>query len=150
MTRASDAFFVSANEGKSLRVISDTMTIKVPSEKVNGAYSVTEDVTPPGGGAPPHIHHREDEMFYVLEGEFEFRCGDRVFNAAKDALVALPKEIPHALKNTGNALGKTLLILIPGGTEKAFEELDMLPRGPPDLEKINAITRKYGVEFLQP
>ena len=77
---------------------------------MNGAYSVTEDVTPPGGGAPPHIHHRENEMFYVLEGEFEFRCGDRVFNATKDALVALPKEIPHALKNTGNAPGKRIRV----------------------------------------
>ena len=67
------------------------------------------------------VRHREDEMFYVLEGEFEFRCGDRVFKAAKDSLVALPREIPHAFKNTGNALGKTLLVLIPGGTEKAFD-----------------------------
>jgi mannose-6-phosphate isomerase-like protein (cupin superfamily) len=83
MTTSSDAFFVSPNEGKNLRVITDTMTIKISSEKVNGAYSVTEDVTPQGGGAPPHIHRRENEMFYILEGEFEFRCGDRVFNAAK-------------------------------------------------------------------
>ncbi|MDQ6862554.1 MAG: cupin domain-containing protein [Thermoproteota archaeon] len=149
MITPQDALFVSANEGKSFHVITDTMTIKVPSERVNGAYSVTEDVTPPGGGAPPHIHHREDEMFYVLEGEFEFRCGDRVFKAAKDSLVVLPREIPHAFKNTGNALGKTLLVLVPGGTEKAFEELSKLPPGPPDLENINAITKKYGVEFLQ-
>jgi mannose-6-phosphate isomerase-like protein (cupin superfamily) len=149
MITPQDAFFVSPNEGKSFHVITDTMTIKVPSERVNGAYSVTEDATPPGGGAPPHIHHREDEMFYVLEGEFEFTCGDRVFKAAKDSLVALPREIPHAFKNTGKALGKTLLVLIPGGTEKAFGELSKLPPGPPDLENINAITKKYGVEFLQ-
>ena len=149
MITPQDAFFVSSKEGKSFHVITDTMTVKVPSERVNGAYSVTEDITPPGGGAPLHIHHREDEMFYVLEGEFEFRCGDRMFNAAKGALVSLPREIPHSLKNTGNALGKTLLVLIPGGTEKAFEEISMLPSGPPDLEKINAITMKYGVEFLQ-
>ena len=128
----------------------DTMTIKVPGERVNGAYSVTEDITPPGGGAPPHIHHRDDEMFYVLEGEFEFRCGDRVFKAAKDSLVALPREIPHSFNNTGKTLGKTLLVLIPGGTEKAFEEIDKLPPGPPNLESINTITKKYGVEFLQP
>lgn len=150
MVTSLDALFVSANEGKSFHVVTDTITIKVPSEKVNGAYSVSEDVTPVEGGAPPHIHHREDEMFYVLEGEFEFRCGGRVFKAAKDSLVTLPKNIPHSFKNTGNTSGKTLLILIPGGTEKAFEELDKLPPGPPNLENINAITKKYGVEFLQP
>jgi len=54
-----------------------------------GPYSVTEDVTPLGGGAPPHIHHGENEMFYVLEGEYEFRCDDRLFKATKDSLVAL-------------------------------------------------------------
>jgi mannose-6-phosphate isomerase-like protein (cupin superfamily) len=150
MITASDASFVPAGEGKSLHVLTETVTIKIPSERVNGAYSVTEIVTPPGGGAPPHIHRRENEMFYILEGEFEFRCGDRMFNAAKGAIVALPKEIPHAYKNTGNVLGKTLLVLIPGGTEKAFEEISILPSGPPDLEKINTITMKYGVEFLQP
>jgi mannose-6-phosphate isomerase-like protein (cupin superfamily) len=149
MITDSDAIFVSANEGKSFQVFTDTLTIKIPSERVNGAYSVSENVTPPGNGVPPHIHHRENEMFYVLEGEYEFRCGDRVFNAAKGALVALPKEIPHALKNTGSVLGKTLVILIPGRMEKMFEELSKLPPGPPDLENINAITKKYGVDFLQ-
>ncbi|MDQ6666913.1 MAG: hypothetical protein M3Y53_01655 [Thermoproteota archaeon] len=49
MITSQDAFFASANEGKSFHVVTDTLTIKVPSERVNGAYSVTEDVTPPGG-----------------------------------------------------------------------------------------------------
>jgi len=56
-------------------------------------------------------------MFYVLEGEYEFRYDDRLFKATKDSLVILPREIPHSLKNTGNALGKTLPVLIPGGME---------------------------------
>ena len=96
------------------------------------------------------MNHREDEMYYVLEGEYEFRCDDRLFNAERGALVSLPKEISHAFKNTGSALGKTLLILVLGGMEKLFEEINMLTCGPPDLENINAITKNYGVEFLQP
>ncbi len=63
MITDSDAIFVSANEGKSFQVFTDTLTIKIPSERVNGAYSVSENVTPPGSGVPPHIHHRENEMF---------------------------------------------------------------------------------------
>jgi mannose-6-phosphate isomerase-like protein (cupin superfamily) len=74
---------------------------------VAGPYSVTEDVTPPGGGATPHIHDGENEMFYVLEGEYEFRYDDRLFKATKDSLVIPPREIPHSFKNTGYALGKT-------------------------------------------
>ena len=67
-----------------------------------GAYSISEDVTPAGQGAPPHIHRRELETFIVLEGEYEFQCGDRKFKAAKGAIVVLPREAPHAFKNTGN------------------------------------------------
>ncbi len=87
-------------------------------------------------------------MFYVLEGEFEFKCGDRKFNAEKGSLVALPRDVPHGFKNTGNTTGRTFLFLVPGGMEKVFEEICLIPPGPPDLEKINSITRKYGVEFL--
>jgi hypothetical protein len=63
-------------------------------------------------------------------------------------MVVLPKEIPHAFKNTGNTTGRTLMVLVPGGLEKVFEDLSAMPPGPPDLGKINAITTKYGVEFL--
>ncbi len=143
-----DPSFISPDGGKRYQVFMDTITIKVPAESTNGAYSVCEDVTPSGGGAPPHIHDREDEMFYVLEGEFEFRCGERVFKAEKGALVALPRKIPHAFRNIGNSPGKTLIILVPGGMEKVFEEISRLPPGPPDIEKVNSITSKYGVNFL--
>ncbi len=125
-----------------------TITIKVPSEKTNGAYSVSESVDPPGAFAPPHIHQRELETFIVLEGEYEFQCGDRKFSTSKGGMVVLPKAIPHALKNIGNTTGKTLIVLVPGGMEKVFEDISAMPPGPPDIEKINAITMKYGVKFL--
>jgi hypothetical protein len=63
-------------------------------------------------------------------------------------MVVLPKEIPHAFKNTGNTTGRTLVVLVPGELEKVFEDLSAMPPGPPDLGKINAIMMKYGVEFL--
>jgi len=116
--------------------------------RTGGAYSISEDVTPAGQGAPPHIHRRELETFIVLEGEYEFQCGDRKFKATKGAIVVLPREVPHAFKNTGNTIGKTLVVLVPGGMEKVFEDISAMPPGPPDIGKVNAITTKYGVEFL--
>jgi quercetin dioxygenase-like cupin family protein len=145
---AKDAAFVSSDEGKKCHVFADTITIKVSSEMTGGAYSISEDITPPGQGAPPHIHTRETETFIVLEGEFEFQSGDRKFKGSKGAMVVLPRGIPHAFRNTGNTAGRTLMVLVPGGMEKVFEELSAMPPGPPDLGKINAITMKYGVEFL--
>ena len=148
MTTAQDASFVSPNEGKKCNVFTDMITIKVPSEMTKGAYSISEDVTPPGAGAPPHIHTRELETFIVLEGEYEFQCSDRKFKGSKGSTVVLPREIPHAFKNTGNTTGRTLVVLVPGGMEKVFEEISAMPPGPPDIENVNAITMKYGVKFL--
>ena len=140
--------FVSANEGKKCNVFADVITVKISSEMTNGAYSVSEDVTPPGQGAPPHVHHREQETFVVLEGEYEFQCGDRKFKGSKGSMVVLPKDVPHAFRNAGNTAARSLVVLVPGGMEKVFEDLSAMPPGPPDLGKINAITMKYGVEFL--
>ena len=148
MPTVQDGSFVSPNEGKKCNVFTDTITIKVPSEMTMGMYSISEDVTPPGGGAPLHKHTREQETFIVMEGEYEFQCGDSKFKTTKGGMVVLPKEIPHAFKNIGNTTGKTLVVLVPGGMEKVFEDLDAMPPGPPDIGKINAITMKYGVEFL--
>ena len=114
----------------------------------NGAYSISEDITPPGQGAPPHVHSRELETFIVLEGEYEFQCGGNKFKATKGSMVVLPREIPHGFRNTGATIGKTLVVLVPGGMEKVFEDISAMPPGPPDLEKINAISMKYGVKFL--
>lgn len=140
--------FVLPNEGKKWNVFADTITVKISSEMTNDAYSVSEDVTPPGQGAPPHMHHREQETFVVLEGEYEFQCGDRKFKGSRGSMVVLPKDIPHAFRNAGNTTGRSLVVLVPGGMEKVFEDLSAMPPGPPDLGKINAITMKYGVEFL--
>ena len=139
---------VSAVEGRRCNVFADTITIKISSEMTNGAYSISEDITPPGQGAPPHIHTRELETFIVLEGEYEFQCGDNRFKATKGAMVALPREIPHGFKNIGDTVGRTLLVLVPGGMERVFEDISAMPPGPPDIAKVNAVTARYGVRFL--
>ncbi len=58
------------------------------------------------------------------------------------------KDIPNAFRNAGNTTGKTLLILVPGGMEKVFDDISAMPHVPPDIEKINTITMRYGVKFL--
>jgi mannose-6-phosphate isomerase-like protein (cupin superfamily) len=58
-----------------LWVVDELMTFKASGEDTGGAYALTDSVVPPGGGPPPHIHHREDEAFWVLEGELEVMVG---------------------------------------------------------------------------
>ncbi|HZG62405.1 MAG TPA: cupin domain-containing protein, partial [Rubrobacteraceae bacterium] len=68
-------------EGRSLWVLGELVTCKTTSEKTGGAYSLFEVTTQPGGRVLAHVQHREDESFYVLEGEYEFLVEGRTLRA---------------------------------------------------------------------
>ncbi len=127
------------------------------AERTGGAYSLFEAVSPPGGGPPPHVQHREDECFYVLEGEFEFLVGDEVIVAGAGSLLYVPKGCLHAHKNVGSQPGRLLLSQTPGGLhERFFEEIGEPPTGgvvPATQERFSggtlaAFAAKYGVEAV--
>lgn len=75
-------------------------------EETGGTYSLTDSTVLPQGEAPPQIHHREDESFYVLEGEFEFLDRDQWIKAAPGSFVRVPKGSLHTLKNSGEEVGR--------------------------------------------
>lgn len=143
------AIVVPAGEGDLWSVLGTLITCKVASQETDGAYSVVENIVAPQEGPPPHIHHNEDEIFYVVEGEFEIRCGEETFKATKGALAVLPREVPHSFRNVGVSEGKLLVTITPGGFEQFFAEVsDEIKTMPPDMEKLLRIARKYNVEFL--
>ena len=72
---------------------------KATAEDTRGAYSLAIETTPPHSGLPLHIHHREDEAMYILEGEYEIQCGDRTIRATKGTFVFLPRGIPNRFEN---------------------------------------------------
>ena len=74
----------------------------------------------PGNGPPPHIHSREDEAFYVLDGELQFNVDGRSFNATSRAWVTLAKGSLHYFKNTGSKPAKMLIVVTPAGLEEFF------------------------------
>jgi quercetin dioxygenase-like cupin family protein len=76
---------------RSLWVMGVLVTYKIPSQRTGGAYSLFEVATQPGAGPPPHIHHREDESFYMLEGEYEFHVEHRTIRAGAGSLLYMPK-----------------------------------------------------------
>jgi mannose-6-phosphate isomerase-like protein (cupin superfamily) len=134
-TRQQKPIVVPAGEGKLLSVLGELIMCKVTSGETNGAYSVVEEVTPPQGGPPLHVHQHEDEMFYILEGVCEVRCGDQTFKATKGSLAILPRKIRHGFRNIGSTPSKILVTITPGGSERFFEEVSRLPTDrPPDME----------------
>ena len=106
---------VPPDEGtRSLWVLGELLTYKIPSQQTGGAYVLFEAATPPGAGPPPHVHHREDEAFYVLEGQYEFLNGRETLRAGAGSLLYVPKGVLHTHKNIGKGVGRMLLTQTPG------------------------------------
>jgi mannose-6-phosphate isomerase-like protein (cupin superfamily) len=89
---------VHAGQGIQLDVQGIRFSYKATAEDTGGRYAFTEGVIPPHHGAPLHIHHREDEAFYILEGEFEIECDDEVFRVGPGTFALLPKDSPTDFK----------------------------------------------------
>jgi quercetin dioxygenase-like cupin family protein len=139
---------ISSKQGDKYIIMGHGVTVKVHSGDGNNNF-VFELTTPPGAGIPPHIHTNEDEVLYVLQGEFEVMIGGDVFKATMGDCLNFVRNIPHAYTNTGTADAKTLWYVSPGRSfENFFAELSQYPPGPPDREKFNALCGKYGMTFL--
>ncbi len=125
-----------------------------------GAYTLLHaDIPAADPGVPPHMHHREDEAFYILEGQVTFVVGDRTLVAGSGAFILAPRGIPHAFRNTGPGPARLLVTITPSGFEAFFDEIgddwtgrkDMPP--PPDAERIARVLEaapRYGLELHPP
>jgi mannose-6-phosphate isomerase-like protein (cupin superfamily) len=142
---------------RSLWVMGVLVTHKVPSHKTGGAYALFEVATQPGSGPPPHIHHREDESFYVMEGEYEFLIEGRTVRVGPGSLLYLPKGTLHAHRGVGEGVGKMLVTQTPGGLyERFFEEVGRPVEGEeglpdfeelPEAERIVELATEHGIEI---
>ncbi len=148
---------VPPGEGKMLWVVGELLILKMVGEDTYGAFTLIEEITPPQGGPPPHMHTREDEAFYVLEGELEFMVGERTLLATTGSVVYGPRGILHAFKNVGTTPSRMTVLITPAGFEGFFEEVgepavdpSSPPPGPPDVEKVMAVAPKYGMEIPPP
>jgi quercetin dioxygenase-like cupin family protein len=141
---------IPSGEGKTVNVIGNAITIRLHGRDTGGVLSVVESVDQPGGGPPPHIHHREDETFQVLEGEYEFTCGGKTFTARKGATIFAPRGVPHSYRYVGHTPGRLMAILTPAGFERFFEEVGALSPQQQEIPRVIEIGKKYGLEFLPP
>lgn len=151
--------YVQAGTGPAYWGPGDEITFLITGEETGGAVFMAELSVPPGGGPPPHIHHGEDESFYVREGTLAIRMGDRTVNAGPGDFVHIPRGTVHCFKNTGSGNAKMLVTFTPAGMEKFFEEA-FYPAGdrsagPPHLTdelfaRLIASARNSGMEFLPP
>ena len=116
MTDFLTGYVVSADAG-----LAGDPGLKASRHSTGGALSVFE--TSVGAGPPLHVHDREDECFYVLDGELSVRRGDDAFDAAVGSIVFVPRGRPHRFWAAGPP-ARLLLIAVPGGIEDYFGEIN--------------------------
>lgn len=146
-------------EGEARWWIDCLAEIKLTAEQTGGLLSVleiTEAPNPDGVPGPLHVHHREDETFWVLEGSASFEVGDAKFDAAAGDVVFGPRDVPHRY-TPGPEGCRLLFIMTPGGFEKLVREMSVpaqertLPPASseePDWEHAAAVARANGCELL--
>ena len=126
------------------------VTHKLTSEQTGGAFYVCEAVFGPESGSPLHIHHYEDEIIHVLEGEIEVRLDTDKLHAPVGGIVHLPKNIPHALQNPLKTPLRIMVHAIPGGLENYFDEVDAALQSDTFTAELHTeISKKYGLEWLE-
>lgn len=126
---------------------------KLTAEDTAGALTAFELSAHPQTGPFLHVHHREDEWYYVLSGEFLFKAGGEPHTLTAGASIWLPRGIPHVWANTSSADAKLILVCQPGGFEKFFEEMgaEMAKVDSASAQnKMREVMAKYGMELLGP
>jgi mannose-6-phosphate isomerase-like protein (cupin superfamily) len=148
LTTPRRALIVPAHEGVRYDVLGQRLTYKVTAEHTGGAYALMECISPPRGGSPTHIHHREDEGFYILDGTLEIKCGADAFTASAGTFALLPKGVPHSFSNVGTAAARLLCIQSPAGVEAFFAHLSVMADDVrQDPVKVKELADRYGIEF---
>src|SRR5947207_4189361 len=123
MRSASRPVLCKPSEGRTIAVVGDLYRFLATGEDTSGKYALWEALVPPGGGPPPHVHSREEEGFYVLEGEITLRVGEKTIIAGAGMFANLPVGTPHSFKNESALPARMLISIAPAGLEKMFFEV---------------------------
>jgi quercetin dioxygenase-like cupin family protein len=143
-------------EGDMIDVVGDRYRFVVQGEHTAGRYAMWEAIVYPGGGPPPHLHQREDEGFYVLEGELSFFTPEASFKAVSGHYVHLPVGGRHWFWNETDQPVRVLIFAIPAGLEKMFAQVGTrvramdAPRSLPNPDEkrlLGEIAGSYGLEI---
>jgi mannose-6-phosphate isomerase-like protein (cupin superfamily) len=158
---ASRTFAHEPDEGEAWWWFGVLATIKATAEHTGGRYALVEILAPDGYEGVLHVHHFEDEGFYILEGEMTFYVGDQTIKAGPGSFLFGPKDVPHAF-TVDSGPAKLLFVLSPAGMEGAIREMGVPartlsvpppPEAPPDeveMERLAAIGARYGAEIVGP
>lgn len=122
--------------------------ILITAPETGGSLGIWEEIVEPGWGPPLHVHHAEDEMFYVLEGRIRIWYGEDTLEVTQGATAVLPRGMPHRFENVGETVARMLIAVTPGGFESFF--LDAAALTDQSEAAIMKLAARYRLGFLPP
>jgi quercetin dioxygenase-like cupin family protein len=146
-------------EKEALNWLGELAVIHTTGKETNGKYCIIELYATSQGSPPWHVHHNENEGFYVIDGEFTFSVGNKSYKAKSGDYLMAPKGIPHTYPVDSPGHARLLMICSPAGFKEAVHAMSsratsLVPPDPEnaeiDFEKITAIAARYGIEFVDP
>ncbi|HVJ69165.1 MAG TPA: cupin domain-containing protein [Caulifigura sp.] len=150
---------VPTTAGRCIGVVGDVYRMLATGKETDGKYALIDALVPPGGGPPPHRHSREEEGFYVLDGELTITCDGERQTLSAGMFANLPIGSLHSFKNEGATAVRMLILIAPAGLEEMFLEVGQPleagtttapPPGHEEIEKLIAVAPRYGVELQLP
>ncbi|MGZ5135673.1 MAG: cupin domain-containing protein, partial [Flavitalea sp.] len=144
-------------EKEAVNWLGELAIIHSTGKETNGMYCIVELYATKEGSPPWHIHHREDEGFYVIDGEFTISVGDKTYKAKNGDYFFAPRDIPHTYSVDSPGYARILMICSPAGFEECVRAMSTPTNSlvPPNLEsveidyeKIMHLAAQFGVEFV--
>ncbi len=147
----------SVDEGDAYDFLNTLSIVKAAGASTNNALAVVEQRLPAGFSPPPHIHHNEDEAFYLLAGKIVAQLGNQYIPAQKGSFLWLPRGVQHGFVVTGDEPCTMLTITTPSGFERFVADVgsptvtNRLPEPrEPDIPRLVEVAARYGIEFPPP
>jgi mannose-6-phosphate isomerase-like protein (cupin superfamily) len=155
-TRSLDPVVVPSDEGEARWWLGALAVIKATAADTGGQLTIVEMTEPPWAETPLHVHYREDEAFWILEGSATFEVGGETIEASAGDYLFGPRGIPHRFR-VGDSGCRMLFICTPGGFEElvrgmsepaAARTLPPPSDEPPDMERVAAVAEAYGCALV--
>jgi quercetin dioxygenase-like cupin family protein len=141
--QADDVPVLSAPTGDDARVLAN-------GARTGGSMTVVDLAVAAGSGPALHTHVHDDELWYVLAGEFRFRAGERMLHASTGGMAFGPHGTPHAFQNIGDGPGRLLIVTTPSGLDRFFEEYAARLSAGVSAEELAVLAHECGFDFVGP
>jgi mannose-6-phosphate isomerase-like protein (cupin superfamily) len=138
---------IDAGNGVTFTMLGTTMRLIATGAETGGRYTVGEQIMPLALGTARHVHSREDEILYVLEGTYEVQCGDVRRTVSPGACAVLPRGVPHGFRNAGLTPARLMFVITPSGLENYFIALSKFGSSPPGRADLAKLADSFGLTF---